>query len=581
MHPNQPQVIQGSFVGGSLSFAVQTKPAFANAVQPKMAPHVQAAIQRNTSPVQAVQKTPFPNTIAQRQITPHVQAALQKNAPHFQAAQRQAGSFPQNTQRGAVQPQAVQRMGAGMATQVPNGALNLRQGPPGKPLPEATQRKMETLFKADFSAVRIHVGPQAQQIGARAFTLGSDIYFAPGQYNPTTSHGQRLIGHELAHVVQQKERRVRHPFGNGMAVVQNPGLEAEAESMALKAVSQQLSRAPDAGLTRSHTLQTSKIIQRQLKGNCTSWLKGRQPTAVLIKNYYDNFVKKELSDADSFVPDNTYEEKQLKESKTNYKNRKKSAKQYNYPRNWQLVAEALDLYVDAINRALLKVHAKSEVYRLQGKDSYYDFYRNTARANWATVDKALRGMDAMTSNSTKTPKDGSMPNIPVIPFSNTANGMPPSLRLLIKKIYDEWNAGRAFDRRSTSEQTNKTITSDTPGALRSWHLNDRGSLPANQFDVNNIPLKAQPLHTHYDTSSKKPGNVQSNVTTPVGYAEYTGTGITGDAHNCKIVLDYVNGDIYVTVTHYQLWDKGNKYKQKGQNAGSGTYSAWFYIDNIA
>ena len=343
MHPNQPQVIQGSFVGGSLSFAVQTKPAFANAVQPKMAPHVQAAIQRNTSPVQAVQKTPFPNTIAQRQITPHVQAALQKNAPHFQAAQRQAGSFPQNTQRGAVQPQAVQRMGAGMATQVPNGALNLRQGPPGKPLPEATQRKMETLFKADFSTVRIHVGPQAQQIGARAFTLGSDIYFAPGQYNPNTSHGQRLIGHELAHVVQQKAGRVRHPFGNGVAVVQNPGLEAEAESMALKAPSQQLSMAPDAGLTlaRNHTVQTSKIIQRQLKGNCTSWLKGQQPTAVLIKKYYDNFVKKELSDATSFVPDNTSEKTRLKESETDYKKRMSSATQYNYARNWQLAVALL------------------------------------------------------------------------------------------------------------------------------------------------------------------------------------------------------------------------------------------------
>src|SRR6266511_1704719 len=72
----------------------------------------------------------------------------------------------------------------------------------GRPLPEDVQRKMELFFEADFSEVRIHIGPEAPSIGALAFTVGTDIYFGPGQYAPHTEHGERLLGHELTHVVQ-------------------------------------------------------------------------------------------------------------------------------------------------------------------------------------------------------------------------------------------------------------------------------------------------------------------------------------------------------------------------------------------
>ena len=45
-------------------------------------------------------------------------------------------------------------------------------------------------------------------IGAQAYTTGSDIHFAPGQYDPHSPAGQEVLGHELWHVVQQKEGRV-------------------------------------------------------------------------------------------------------------------------------------------------------------------------------------------------------------------------------------------------------------------------------------------------------------------------------------------------------------------------------------
>ena len=99
----------------------------------------------------------------------------------------------------------------------------------GRPLPEAIQRKMEAFFNASFADVRVHVGHEASSIGALAFTHGTDLYFAPGQYNPQSTQGQQLLAHELTHVIQQRAGRVRNPLGSNVAVVQDPALEAEAE----------------------------------------------------------------------------------------------------------------------------------------------------------------------------------------------------------------------------------------------------------------------------------------------------------------------------------------------------------------
>lgn len=111
----------------------------------------------------------------------------------------------------------------------------LRPHGPGRKLPDPVRAGMEAAFGADFSTVRIHVGPQAQSIGALAFTSGNDIFFAPGQYSPDSAPGRHLIGHELAHVVQQRQGRVRSPFSGGVAVVQDQALEAEADRMGAQA----------------------------------------------------------------------------------------------------------------------------------------------------------------------------------------------------------------------------------------------------------------------------------------------------------------------------------------------------------
>ena len=111
----------------------------------------------------------------------------------------------------------------------------LRQKAGGFPLPSDVRAKMESALGGDFSDVRVHIGHEATSLGAIAYTWGSNIHFAPGQYNPHTIQGQKLLGHELWHVLQQKAGRVKNPFGGGVAVVQDHALEAEADRMGIKA----------------------------------------------------------------------------------------------------------------------------------------------------------------------------------------------------------------------------------------------------------------------------------------------------------------------------------------------------------
>jgi len=77
----------------------------------------------------------------------------------------------------------------------------------GRPLDQATRAFFEPRFGASFADVRIHDHPSAavaaKSVGARAFTLGRDIAFAQGEYQPGTHAGQSLLAHELTHTIQQ------------------------------------------------------------------------------------------------------------------------------------------------------------------------------------------------------------------------------------------------------------------------------------------------------------------------------------------------------------------------------------------
>ena len=80
----------------------------------------------------------------------------------------------------------------------------------GQPLSQKTRSYFEPRFGHDFSDVRVHSDAHAAQsaaaINARAYTLGRNIVFGAGQYQPDVKQGQRLLAHELTHVIQQSGR---------------------------------------------------------------------------------------------------------------------------------------------------------------------------------------------------------------------------------------------------------------------------------------------------------------------------------------------------------------------------------------
>jgi len=79
---------------------------------------------------------------------------------------------------------------------------------PGSPLEAETRAIMQPRFGHDFSRVRVHADPlaaeSAKSVNAEAYTVGHDVVFGPGRYDPRSGEGQRLIAHELAHVVQNQ-----------------------------------------------------------------------------------------------------------------------------------------------------------------------------------------------------------------------------------------------------------------------------------------------------------------------------------------------------------------------------------------
>jgi hypothetical protein len=82
----------------------------------------------------------------------------------------------------------------------------------GQPLDAGTRAYFEPRYGHDFSRVRVHAdqqaGETARAMDAAAYTVGSQIAFAEGRYQPGTAAGRRLLAHELAHVVQQRNASV-------------------------------------------------------------------------------------------------------------------------------------------------------------------------------------------------------------------------------------------------------------------------------------------------------------------------------------------------------------------------------------
>jgi hypothetical protein len=103
----------------------------------------------------------------------------------------------------------------------------------GRPLAPSVAEQLGSRLGHGFDDVRVHADGMsdalARSVQARAFTTGSDIFFARGEYRPHSSSGRALLAHELTHVVQQRGAPT-----SGEMRVSDPGdaLEREAERAA-------------------------------------------------------------------------------------------------------------------------------------------------------------------------------------------------------------------------------------------------------------------------------------------------------------------------------------------------------------
>jgi hypothetical protein len=97
---------------------------------------------------------------------------------------------------------AITPRASGVGAAAPDGLVPAR---PGERLDADLLSFMESRFGHDFGDVRIHTNRDAaRSVHARAYTVGSDVVFDEGQYQPRNSGGRALLAHELAHVVQQR-----------------------------------------------------------------------------------------------------------------------------------------------------------------------------------------------------------------------------------------------------------------------------------------------------------------------------------------------------------------------------------------
>jgi hypothetical protein len=117
-----------------------------------------------------------------------------------------------------------------------NPVKQVVHGGGGSSLDPGVRSKMEASLGHDFGGVKVHTGPEAsaaaKSVQAQAFTVGNNVVFNEGKYNPSSSEGQRTIAHELTHVVQQSKGDVPGTSRGDGVKVSDPSDWAEQQAEA-------------------------------------------------------------------------------------------------------------------------------------------------------------------------------------------------------------------------------------------------------------------------------------------------------------------------------------------------------------
>jgi len=134
----------------------------------------------------------------------------------------------------------------------------------GHALDAGVRAEMEGRFGQDFGAVRVHTDARASEsarsVQAHAYTVGSDIVFQSGRYEPGTAEGRRTLAHELTHVVQQRSGPVDGTDAGGGIKVSDPSDRYEREA---EATADRLLAGPAPAATTASSASGQGAVQRQ------------------------------------------------------------------------------------------------------------------------------------------------------------------------------------------------------------------------------------------------------------------------------------------------------------------------------
>ncbi|MHC5058424.1 MAG: eCIS core domain-containing protein [Planctomycetota bacterium] len=195
------------------------------------------------------------------------QEAEEEEEPVQTKLQRQ----PEDEEEEPVQAKQAPNQTPAVTSNIESNVNSLKGG--GQPLPESTRSYFESRFGSDFSQVRVHTGSQAAEtaksINAKAFTTGRNIIFGAGQYRQGTLTGNRLLAHELTHVVQQSDPTSAYP---GFHFVQK-------------------TNGPRAQVQRSYNRNTYLSMVRAAVIQLSNHMRARKTLSGLLKSLYTKLVR--------------------------------------------------------------------------------------------------------------------------------------------------------------------------------------------------------------------------------------------------------------------------------------------------
>jgi hypothetical protein len=195
---------------------VQRQPAEEKKEEPVQMLQRQAAEEKKEEPVQMLQRQP----------------AEEKKEEPVQMLQRQV---TEDKKEEPVQAKEGIDGTTDVTPELENRIQTMRGG--GQSLSESSLAFFEPRFGYNFRNVRVHTDSQASEISlklnAQAFTIGQDIFFSAGHYEPNTSKGQWLLAHELTHTVQQQPQPLSTAPGSVQASTKSAIARSSVPSLLL------------------------------------------------------------------------------------------------------------------------------------------------------------------------------------------------------------------------------------------------------------------------------------------------------------------------------------------------------------